>query len=320
MKIVARMKKLVEATDMARRRRGRPVDGVLLLDKPSGITSNRALQQVKRLYGAAKAGHTGSLDPLATGLLPICLGNATKFSAFLLDANKHYRVTARLGERTDTADAEGQVVETVAIPPLDAAQVNKVLEDFTGRIEQVPPMYSALKKDGKRLYEIAREGGEVEREARSIRIFSLTLEQLDETEFRLDVRCSKGAYIRTLVEDIAKALGTLAHVIDLRRLGVGPFEKRPMYTLEELEAIRDEGGHAALDERLLPVDSPVADWPLLRLDPDSAFYVSRGQAVLVPQAPTEGEVRLYAEEGGFLGIGEVADDGRIAPKRLVSAG
>lgn len=305
---------------MARRRHGRPVDGVLLLDKPSGITSNRALQQVKRLFGAAKAGHTGSLDPLATGLLPICLGNATKFSAFLLDADKHYRVTARLGERTDTADAEGSVVEAAAIPPLDAARVNAVLEEFTGTIEQVPPMYSALKQDGKRLYEIARAGGEVERAPRRIRIFSLQLEALDQAEFRLDVRCSKGTYIRTLVEDIAKALGTLAHVTALRRLGVGPFEKRPMYTLEELEAQHEQGGHAALDKLLLPVDSPVADWPLLRLDPDSAFYVMRGQAVLVPQAPTEGEVRLYAAEGDFLGIGEVADDGRIAPKRLMSQG
>lgn len=303
-----------------RRNKGRPVDGVLLLDKPLGLSSNRALQEVKRLFGAAKAGHTGSLDPLATGLLPICFGNATKMSAFLLDADKHYRVTGRLGVRTDTADAEGAVTEQQPVPVLDAPTVEQVLRRFTGDIEQVPPMYSALKKDGKRLYELAREGREIEREARRIRIFSLELLALESDTISLDVRCSKGTYIRTLIEDIAVALGTVAHVIELRRLGVGPYEKRPMYTLDELMEIRDGGGHAALDERLLPVDSAVVDWPLVRLDADSAHYVLRGQAVQVPRAPTEGRVRLYAEGDGFLGIGEVADDGRIAPKRLVSTG
>ncbi|MDX1453840.1 MAG: tRNA pseudouridine(55) synthase TruB [Gammaproteobacteria bacterium] len=303
---------------MARRRKGRSIDGVLLLDKSTGMTSNRALQAVKHMFGAAKAGHTGSLDPLATGMLPICLGNATKFSAFLLDADKHYRVTAKLGERTDTADAEGKVIESMPVPAMEEAAVLTVLEQFTGAIEQVPPMYSALKHEGKRLYDIARAGGEVERKARRIRIYSLSLEALDQESFSLDVRCSKGTYIRSLVEDIAEALGTVAHVTELRRLGVGPFEKRPMLSLEELEAVRDEGGHAALDQRLLPVDSPVADWPLLRLNEDLAHYVMHGQAVQVPQAPSEGEVRLYAEAGNFLGIGEVADDGRIAPKRLMS--
>lgn len=305
---------------MARRRKGRPVDGVLLLDKPQGVTSNRALQDIKRLYGAAKAGHTGSLDPLATGLLPICLGNATKMSAYLLDSDKHYRVTARLGSRTDTADAEGAVVEEKPVPELDAAAINAVLREFTGDIKQIPPMYSALKQGGRRLYELAREGREVEREARPIRIFTLSLDSIEGGDISLDVRCSKGTYVRTLVEDIAAALGTVGHVIALRRVGVGPYEKRPMYTMDELEGIRDEGGHAALDELLLPVDSAVTEWPLVRLDSDSAFYVRRGQPVLVPKAPTEGHVRLYAENNGFLGIGEVADDGRIAPKRLVSAG
>ncbi|MDX1443540.1 MAG: tRNA pseudouridine(55) synthase TruB [Gammaproteobacteria bacterium] len=303
---------------MGRRRKGRPVDGVLLLDKPQGITSNRALQIVKRLYGAAKAGHTGSLDPLATGLLPICLGNATKMSAFLLDADKHYRVTARLGSRTDTADADGEIIEEREVPEFDEERLNAVLREFTGDIDQIPPMYSALKKDGKRLYEIAREGGEVEREPRRVRIFSLQLDAIEGNDISLSVRCSKGTYIRSLVEDVAAALGTVGHVVVLRRTGVGPFEKRPMYSIEELEAIQSEGGHVALDEKLLPVDSPVVDWPLVRLDSDSTWYVQHGQAVLVPKAPVEGHVRLYAEDDGFLGIGEVADDGRIAPKRLVS--
>lgn len=301
-----------------RKRKGRAIDGVLLLDKDSGGSSNQALQRVKRLYNAAKAGHTGSLDPLATGMLPICLGEATKVSGFLLDADKHYRVVAQLGSRTDTADSDGQVVETAAVPALTEADVEAVLRQFTGDIEQVPPMYSALKHQGRRLYDIARSGEEVERAARRVRIFAIELEAMDATSLTMDVRCSKGTYIRTLVEDIAGALGTLAHVTVLRRLGVGPYEKRPMYTLAELEARFDAGGHAALDELLLPVDSAVADWPVIRLDSDMSFYVRRGQAVLVPRAPTEGRVRLYGDGGEFLGIGEVADDGRIAPKRLLA--
>lgn len=305
---------------MAKRRKGRAIDGVLLLDKDSGQSSNQALQAVKRLYGAAKAGHTGSLDPLATGMLPICLGEATKVSAWLLDADKHYRVTARLGERTATADADGEVIQRAPVPALTQSDVNAVLARFTGDIEQVPPMYSALKQEGRRLYELARAGTEVERQPRKVRIFSLQLLDLSDAALTLDVRCSKGTYVRTLVEDVAAALGTLGHVTALRRLGVGPYEKRRMLTLADLESQRESGGHAALDELLLPVDSAVADWPVVSLDQDMSFYVRRGQAVLVPRSPTEGLVRLYTDAGQFLGIGEVADDGRIAPKRLLAAG
>lgn len=304
---------------MPRKRKGRPLDGVLLLDKDSGLTSNRALQQAKQLFGAAKAGHTGSLDPLATGMLPICFGEATKVSGFLLDADKHYRVSCRLGQRTSTADADGDVIETAAVPSLEVQAVLDVLVAFIGDIEQVPPMYSALKHEGRRLYEIARRGETVERPARKVRIFALELVELGVDALTMEVRCSKGTYVRTLVEDVAAALGTLAHVTVLRRLGVGPYEKRPMYGLSELEQRREAGGHAALDECLLPVDSAVSDWPVVRLDDDSGFYVRRGQAVQVPQAPSEGRVRLYTEAGLFLGIGEVADDGRIAPKRLLAS-
>jgi len=303
-----------------RKRKGRAIDGVLLLDKDTGQSSNHALQRVKRLFGAAKAGHTGSLDPLATGMLPVCLGEATKVSSFLLDADKHYRVVAALGSRTATADSDGEIVETVPIPPLTEMQVREVLTGFIGDIEQIPPMYSALKHQGRRLYELARAGEEVERKPRQVRIFALELEALDAMSMTLSVRCSKGTYVRTLVEDIAAAFGTLGHVTVLRRLGVGPYEKLPMYTQAELEAAYDAGGHAALDALLLPVDSAVADWPVVRLDTDMSFYVRRGQAVLVPRAPTEGRVRLYSDAGEFLGIGEVADDGRIAPKRLLAEG
>lgn len=302
-----------------RRRKGRAVDGVLLLDKGRGASSNQALQRVKRLFDAAKAGHTGSLDPLATGMLPVCLGEATKVSGFLLDADKHYRVTAKLGERTNTADADGEVTETAPVPEFDEARLRAALAAFTGDIAQVPPMYSALKHQGRRLYELARAGEEVERPPRTVRIFSLEPEARDGDSLTLDVRCSKGTYVRTLVEDIAARLGTLGHVTALRRLGVGPYEKRPMFTLEELEARREAGGLAALDEWLLPVDSAVADWPVVSLDADMSFYVRRGQAVQVPGSPTEGCVRLYSDAGAFLGLGEVADDGRIAPKRLLAA-
>lgn len=304
---------------MARKRKGRAIDGVLLLDKDTGESSNRALQKVRHLYGAAKAGHTGSLDPLATGMLPVCLGEATKVSGFLLDADKHYRVACRLGERTDTADADGEVIETSPVPALDEGRIREALNRFTGDIEQVPPMYSALKHQGRRLYELARSGEEVERKPRKVRIFSLALERFDDRTLVMDVRCSKGTYVRTLVEDVAAALGTLAHVTELRRLGVGPYEKRPMFTFAELEARLAAGDHQALDELLLPVDSAISDWPVISLDADMSFYMRRGQSVLVPRAPTEGRVRLYTDAGEFLGIGEVADDGRIAPKRLLAA-
>ncbi|MEM9384600.1 MAG: tRNA pseudouridine(55) synthase TruB [Pseudomonadota bacterium] len=300
-----------------RGQKGRAIDGVVLLDKPVGDTSNRALQKVKRLYQARKAGHTGSLDPLASGMLPICLGQATKVSAFLLDADKRYRVRAQLGVRTDTADADGEVIEEQPVPALDEAGVRTVLEGFLGASQQLPPMYSALKHEGRRLYELARQGVEVERTPRDIHLHELCLLSLDDRTMELEVHCSKGTYVRTLVEDVAAALGTYAHVTALRRLQVGPYlSDGPLLTLEALEALMAEGGLDALDERLLPVDSAISHWPSVRLGADSAFYLRNGQPVQVPRAPTRGLVRLYGEDARFLGMGRITEDGRVAPKRL----
>lgn len=304
---------------MARQRaaRGRAVDGVVLLDKPAGWTSNAALQAVKRLFQARKAGHTGSLDPLASGLLPVCLGEATKVSAFLLDADKHYRVTAKLGVRTSTGDADGEVVARADVPPLDDARVREALQAFTGEIQQVPPMHSAIKHQGKRLYELARAGVEVPREPRTVRINALELlDRTDDGELTLDVRCSKGTYVRTLVEDIAARLGTYAHVLALRRLGVGPYGEDGMVGLPALEALAAEGP-AALDAVLLPMDSAAAQWPAVHVGADSAHYLLQGQPVMVPRAPTSGWVRLYAQGGRFLGMGRITEEGLVAPKRLV---
>lgn len=302
---------------MARRRKkGRDVTGVLLLDKPLGMTSNEALQQVKRLYGARKAGHTGSLDPLATGLLPICLGEATKISGFLLDADKRYSMTCQLGTKTSTGDTEGEVLETRPVPELDAGQVERVLERFRGTIEQVPPMYSALKHQGERLYKLARQGQEVERQPRTVTIRELQLVGLRGAVLELDVICSKGTYVRTLAEDIGEALGCGAHVTGLRRLEVGPYrDPERMVTLEELRHLAEDG-RGALDAQLEPVDSAVANWPEVHLSGDTAYYLRQGQPVLVPRAPTRGWVRLYGAEGELLGVGEVLDDGRVAPRRL----
>ncbi len=298
-----------------RRQKGRAVDGVLLLDKPIGLTSNQALQKVKRLFDARKAGHTGSLDPLASGLLPICLGQATKVSGFLLDASKRYQVTARLGQRTDTGDADGQVVEEQTVPLLDDDAVKRVLAQFEGTQKQVPPMYSAIKYQGQRLYKLARKGVEVERQARDIEIYGLELLNQEADVLQLDVACSKGTYIRTLIEDIARALGTVAHVIVLRRLGVGPYAEGRLYRLEELEALAGQG-MGRLDDILLPVDSALEHWPSVELGADSAYYLMQGQAVMAPGAPSSGKVRLYDKGHGFLGIGEVKLDGRVAPTRL----
>ena len=298
-----------------RRQKGRAIDGVLLLDKPIGLTSNQALQRVKRLFDARKAGHTGSLDPLASGLLPICLGQATKVSGFLLNASKRYQVTARLGQRKDTGDADGRVVEEEPVPALDNDAVKRVLAQFAGLQKQVPPMYSAIKHQGQRLYKLARKGIEIERQAREIEIYGLELLSLEDDALELDVACSKGTYIRTLIEDIAQALGTVAHVIALRRLGVGPYAEGRMYKLEELEALAEQGMER-LDDILLPVDSALGHWPSVELGADSAYYLMQGQAVMAPGAPRSGKVRLYDESHGFLGIGEVKLDGRVAPTRL----
>ena len=302
-----------------RRNRGRNISGVLLLDKPIGVTSNKALQEVKFLYKAAKAGHTGSLDPLATGLLPICFGEATKLSAFLLDADKHYRVRVKLGEATTTADAEGEVVERADPSGVSEVMVREVLGDFLGEQQQLPPMYSAIKHKGERLYKLARQGLEVEREPRAIHVYSLALLSFQQPEFEIDVHCSKGTYVRTLAEDIGKRLGCGAHVSGLRRTGVGPYGDQSMLTLEQVQSAFSEQRFSDMDGWLLPLESALAGWPEIRLTPDAAFYIQQGQPILVPNAPTSGWVRLYANKSDFLGVGQILDDGRVAPKRLMQA-
>jgi tRNA pseudouridine55 synthase len=303
-----------------RRNRGRNISGVLLLDKPEGMTSNKALQEVKFLYKAAKAGHTGSLDPLATGLLPICFGEGTKLSAFLLDADKRYRVKVKLGETTTTADAEGDVVETGDPSSVTEAALTVVLQTFLGEQQQLPPMYSAIKHNGERLYKLARQGIEVEREPRTIHIHGIDLLSFDLPEFEMDVRCSKGTYVRTLAEDIGKQLGCGAYVSGLRRTGVGPYDDQSMLTLEQVQEAFGEKRFAEMDEWLLPLESALADWPEVALSADAAFYMKQGQPILVANAPTSGWVRLYANKTDFIGVGQILDDGRVAPKRLMQAG
>jgi len=303
---------------MARRRqRGRNVNGILLLDKPPGLSSNQALQRVKRLFDAAKAGHTGSLDPLATGLLPLCLGYTTKFSAFLLDADKRYRVRIRLGETTETADAEGEIIATAPTDAITDEQVRAVVAGFVGTIEQLPPMYSAVKHEGQRLYKLAREGKEVERTPRQIQIHAIDVVDLPLPDLICDVHCSKGTYVRTLAEDIGQRLGCGAYVAELRRTGVGPYVEgeTAFVTMDQVEAAA-ELGHEALDAMLLPLDSALGHCPAVKLSADAAFYLAQGQPVMVPKAPTEGLVRLYDSVGAFVGVGEILEDGKIQPKRL----
>lgn len=302
-----------------RKNKGRNVSGVLLLDKPQGCSSNHILQKVKRLFDAAKAGHTGSLDPLATGMLPVCLGEATKISAFLLDSDKKYRLKCQLGVSTNTGDAEGEVIDTQDASAITEQDILAVLPEFIGEIEQIPPMFSALKHNGERLYDLARQGIEVERKPRSITIYdinfiSLATDDQQRIILELEVECSKGTYVRTLAEDIAKNLDCCAHITALRRLSVGPYAGE-MVTFEELTALAEEG-HDALDACLQPIDSGVADWPDVHLGSDAAFYVRQGQPVQVPHAPTEGWVRIY-DQSHFLGLGEIQDDGLVAPRRMI---
>lgn len=302
---------------MTGRRPRRPVSGVLLLDKPVGWTSNAALQVVKHLYQAAKAGHTGSLDPLASGLLPICLGEATKLSGFLLNADKGYRFTCRLGVTTTTGDAEGEVVAVRPVGPLSRESMEAALRRFVGTIRQIPPMYSALKHNGQPLYKLARKGMEVERAPREVTVRELRLLRLDDEEFKCELRCSKGTYVRTLATDLGEMLGCGAHVTALRRTVVEPFDAARMVTLESLREWAEQG-LAVLDTKLLPSDSAVTQWPAVRVGGDAAFYLRQGQPVLAPRAPSQGWVRLYQDEQRFFGIGEILDDGRVAPRRLLA--
>ncbi len=294
----------------------RKIDGILILDKPRGLSSNGALQKVRWLLNAEKAGHTGSLDPLATGVLPLCFGEATKFSQYLLDADKGYETVVQLGVTTTTGDAEGEVVERKPVAVTEQ-QVREALAGFIGAIEQIPPMYSALKRDGQPLYKLARAGEVVEREARSVNIASLELLALEGDRMQLRVACSKGTYVRTLVEDIGKVLGCGAHVAELRRTQAGPFVLAQVVTLEALEAAHAAGGSEALDRFLLPVDSGLEHWPLVRLSEHSAYYWLHGQPVWASEAPKFGMLRVEDHNGRFIGIGEVGDDGRLAPRRLI---
>lgn len=308
---------------MARQRRGRPLDGILVLDKPPGVSSNRALQMVKRLYGAAKAGHTGSLDPLATGVLPLCFGEATKFSQFLLDADKAYESTFVLGVATATGDAEGEVLETLDASALAEADVALALEAFRGEIEQVPSMYSALKHEGQPLYKLARRGQEVERKARRVVIRQLELRAFRagaQPQADVYLECSKGTYVRSIAEDLGRMLACGAHVAKLRRTRAGAFGIGDSVTLATLEALRASERIADMDALLLSADAALEGLPLVRLSSSGGFYMRQGQAVLVPNAPGGGMVRVALETGEFLGIGEILDDGRVAPRRLIVTG
>lgn len=299
------------------RQKGRVLDGILLLDKPKGITSNAALQMVKRLYNARKAGHTGSLDPLASGMLPICFGEATKFSQFLLEADKQYLVTAKLGVRTTTGDAEGEVVSEKAVPTLTEQQIQELFTRFTGVIAQIPSMFSAIKQNGQPLYKLARQGIEVEREARHITVYGFEYLSHQADQITFTVHCSKGTYVRTLVEDMGEALGCGAHVQELRRLTVGTYKAEQMQDLGKLQELSGQQDFATMDSFLLSVDSAIERWPALALSEAAVYYLKQGQPIIVPYAPTSGWVRLTRKEGGFLGVGEILDDGKVAPRRLI---
>jgi tRNA pseudouridine55 synthase len=292
----------------------RDISGVILLDKPLGFSSNQALQKIKYLLQAEKAGHTGSLDPLASGLLPLCFGEATKFSHYLLDADKSYRALVQLGATTTTGDAEGEVLVSRPVDVTEA-QIKKVLNDFIGDIKQTPPMYSALKHQGKALYEYARDGVDIERAARDVTIYQIDFHGFHNHQLDITVACSKGTYIRTLAEDIGAALGCGAHLAGLRRLTAGHFKLEDAITVEAFEAMTLE----QRDAYLLPPDATIATLPMVTIDEDSEFYLLRGQSVWKANLNIQGSFRVYNEHGVFLGLGEQAPDGKIAPKRLLKS-
>ena len=299
------------------RKRGRDIHGVFLLDKPQGMSSNDIMQKVKRIFQANKAGHTGALDPLATGMLPICLGEATKFSQFLLDADKRYLVTAKLGERTDTSDAEGQIVETRDVN-VKTPEILTALEQFRGNILQVPTMFSALKYNGKPLYEYARQGITVEREARPITIFELNFIEYNAPYLTLEVHCSKGTYIRTLVDDLGEVLGCGGHVTMLRRTAVADYPTEKMLDWHALQSLAEQQDLSLLDALLLPMDTAVAKLPALTLDENQTQGIGFGQRIKFNNPNRlQGQVRLFSHENRFLGVAMIDENNVIRPQRLV---
>jgi tRNA pseudouridine55 synthase len=311
---------------MARQRKGRAINGILLLDKPLEKSSNQALQTVKRIYFAQKAGHTGALDPLATGMLPVCLGEATKFSQFLLDTDKTYLVTAKLGVRTTTSDADGDIVSEKQVNVTNE-ELNQALERFRGTTKQVPSMFSALKYKGQPLYKYAREGIEVPREARDITVFDLTLIRFEDDEVECEIHVSKGTYIRTIIDDLGEMLGCGAHVVKLRRLSVGSYPREKMVTIEQLESLLQQATDEnispsiVLDPLLLPMNTAVKGFNKVLVDNISANYLRHGNPVQVAGAPTEGLVQVYEGDSfvddAFIGVAFINDDGLVAPKRII---
>ena len=314
---------------MAKRNKGRPLDGILILDKPPGMSSNRALQIVKRLFNAQKAGHTGALDPLATGLLPICFGEATKFTQFLLDANKRYQTTAHLGIRTDSSDADGQILQTHDASHVTRAQIETALQPLRGNISQVPSMFSALKHQGQPLYKLARAGKTVPVKARNVTIFDLTCLHMDNPYVQLDITCSKGTYVRSLVEDMGQSLDCGAHVSVLRRLSAGPFHAEQMITMTQLEALAPDNtpnissksiekqDFAALDALLLPVDTAVLHLNTVQLPAQETVALQQGKIITLATATAVGLVRVYGEDQQFIGLATVSEQGTLSAKRLL---
>ena len=298
-----------------RNKKGRNITGIIVIDKPKGRTSNHVLQQIKRTFDAKKAGHTGSLDPLATGVLPICLGEATKVSQYLLDGDKCYQVTCKLGITTDTGDSDGNVVAEMPIPEITEQILYAVLPSFIGQQQQVPPMYSALKFQGQPLYKLARQGIEIERKARTVNIYSIILLSFTSDSFTLKVKCSKGTYIRTLVEDISASLSTGGHVIALRRLESAGYAIEQAITIESIEKCADEG-IKALDKLLLPTEEALPNWPKIEADDEQVLALRCGQQIQVEQKYEGVQIRLFDRLGIFLGLGEMSQKGIISPKRV----
>jgi len=295
----------------------RDISGILLLNKPLGLSSNSALQRARYIFNAKKAGHTGSLDPLATGVLPLCFGEATKVSGYLLDSDKRYITTVQLGQTTTTGDAEGDILTTTTVTEISDQKLAQILAQFTGKITQIPPMYSALKHNGSPLYKLARKGIEVKRKQREITIYELTLLDRTQDTLILDVRCSKGTYIRTLAQDIGDALGFGAYLTSLERTHVSPFDCSKIYTLEDLEKLAEQEDKQQLDSALLPIDTALINRPKIILNDTESTRVKNGLKVTRDDIPDSSLIRMYHESGEFIGIGRLSSDQLLAPKRMM---